>query len=127
MGINTFKLTGANVDGENGFIHSDTVLKALPTLMRPLEKRYKMESEIMKKLNTLAKQSAAVAMIKLLHFRVILVRHKWRSFIRLVLRWRGPNIIWAVKLRKTPDIVSWLARHVANPRQILCTKEGQNS
>jgi S1-C subfamily serine protease len=43
IGVNTFKLTGANVEGENGFIHSNTVKLALPVLMEPLEHRYEQE------------------------------------------------------------------------------------
>merc|ERR1712166_1585916 len=47
MGINTFKLTGANVDGENGFIHANTVKRVLPTLIKPLQLRYKREKAVM--------------------------------------------------------------------------------
>ncbi len=46
MGINTFKLTGANVDGENGFINANTVMRALPSLMKPLLSRYARENKI---------------------------------------------------------------------------------
>ena len=46
IGVNTFKLTGANVDGENGFIHSNTVKTALPVLMAPLAKRYEREKAV---------------------------------------------------------------------------------
>lgn len=62
MGINTFKLTGANVDGENGFIHANTVKRVLPSLLKPLQIRYKREKAIKSMLqNMTAKQlSAAV-------------------------------------------------------------------
>lgn len=57
MGVNTFKLTGANVDGENGFIHSNTVKRVLPTLLKPLETRYVREAAVMSMLkNMSAKQ-----------------------------------------------------------------------
>jgi S1-C subfamily serine protease len=46
MGINTFKLTGANVDGENGFIHANTVKRVLPTLLTPLKTRYDREKTV---------------------------------------------------------------------------------
>ena len=47
MGINTFKLTGPNVSGENGFIHSNTAQIVLPTLLKPLELRYTREKKIL--------------------------------------------------------------------------------
>lgn len=59
MGINTFKLTGANVDGENGFIHSNTAARVLPTLLAPLTQRYKREKQIMSMITS--KMSAAAA------------------------------------------------------------------
>lgn len=46
MGINTFKLTGQNVSGENGFIHANTVKRCLPSLLKPLELRYKREKAV---------------------------------------------------------------------------------
>lgn len=46
IGINTFKLTGANVDGENGFIHANTVQNVLPTLLAPLTKRHEQEESV---------------------------------------------------------------------------------
>ena len=46
MGINTFKLTGANVDGENGFIHSNTVQTVLPTLLAPLLQRHAQQKAV---------------------------------------------------------------------------------
>jgi len=57
IGINTFKLTGDNVDGENGFIHSNTVKTVLPTLMRPLQKRYEREKKMMTMLKTMSVQA----------------------------------------------------------------------
>ena len=46
IGINTFKLTGANVEGENGFIYANTVHMTLPVLMTPLLERYNQEQAI---------------------------------------------------------------------------------
>ena len=54
IGINTFKLTGANVDGENGFIHANTVKNVLPTLMKPLKTRYERESKVMSMLTKMS-------------------------------------------------------------------------
>ena len=61
MGINTFKLTGANVDGENGFIHINTVKHVLPTLMAPLRVRYEREKAIMAMLSKMSKSAATSA------------------------------------------------------------------
>lgn len=58
IGINTFKLTGANVDGENGFIHANTAKNVLPTLMKPLEMRYKQESKVMEMFKKMSVQTA---------------------------------------------------------------------
>lgn len=62
MGINTFKLTGPNVSGENGFIHSNTAQIVLPTLLKPLELRYVREKKVLSMLkNMSAKQIAETA------------------------------------------------------------------
>lgn len=61
MGINTFKLTGANVDGENGFIHANTVKHVLPTLLGPLKVRYEREKAIMAMLSKMSKSAATNA------------------------------------------------------------------
>ena len=58
IGINTFKLTGANVDGENGFIHANTVKRVLPTLVIPLQKRYEQESKVLAMLNKMSIQTS---------------------------------------------------------------------
>jgi len=57
IGVNTFKLTGANVDGENGFIHSNTVKRVLPTLLAPLESRYARETKVMEMLKNMSVQT----------------------------------------------------------------------
>ena len=61
MGINTFKLTGANVDGENGFIHVNTVKHVLPTLMAPLKVRYEREKAVMTMLGKMSTSATATA------------------------------------------------------------------
>jgi len=61
MGINTFKLTGANVDGENGFINSNTVVRALPTLMKPLYARYENEKKVRKMLSKMTMKQIMMA------------------------------------------------------------------
>jgi len=47
MGINTFKLTGANVDGENGFIHANTANHVMSSLLKPLHVRYAHEARVL--------------------------------------------------------------------------------
>ncbi len=127
MGINTFKLTGANVDGENGFIHSNTVMKALPTLMKPLEKRYKMESQIMKKLNsTLVKQSTAVAPNSQAaafqdHLSSSQVEVLHTSDIEMA--WTKHNLGGKAQ-GKPRTFVSWLARHVYQPQTNIMHRGG---
>lgn len=58
IGVNTFKLTGANVDGENGFIHSNTVKRVTPTLARPLALRYEQQAKIMEMFKKMSIQSS---------------------------------------------------------------------
>jgi len=53
IGINTFKLTGANVDGENGFIHANTVKRVLPSMLKPLKLRYEREEAVGKMLRNM--------------------------------------------------------------------------
>lgn len=57
IGVNTFKLTGANVDGENGFIHSNTVKRVMPTLCNPLQLRYRREAKVMEMFKKMSIQS----------------------------------------------------------------------
>ena len=118
MGINTFKLTGANVDGENGFIHSNTVKTTLPILMKPLEKRYKMESEILKKLNNaVVNQSTSAAP----NAQAVAFQDHLSSSEMEMMHTSGIESAWTEnnlggKANGKPrTFVSWLARHVYQP------------
>lgn len=117
MGINTFKLTGANVDGENGFIHANTVVKALPTLMKPLQVRYQREAQIMAKFQEIVKQSgpavansAAAALLD--HLTSDELKTINTSEIEKV--WTEKNI-GGLTRGKPRTFVSWLGRHVFKP------------
>lgn len=117
MGINTFKLTGANVDGENGFIHANTVKKALPTLMKPLQMRYQREAQIMAKFKEIMKQSASA---KAHASAAALADHLTAKEVDTI-NSSGIEEIWAEKNMgglsrgKPRTFVSWLGRHVFKP------------
>ena len=57
MGINTFKLTGANVDGENGFIHANTAKHVISSLLAPLKVRYEREHKVLGMLQKMSIQT----------------------------------------------------------------------
>lgn len=119
IGINTFKLTGQNVDGENGFIHANTVKNTLPTLMRPLLARYERESKVMamlKKMSpqqiaeTAAPSAAATALIN--HLSPQECQTIQTSNIEKI--WTEKNIGGLTK-GKPRSFLSWLGRHVYKP------------
>lgn len=62
MGINTFKLTGQNVSGENGFIHANTVKRSLSALLKPLEIRYKREKAVQAMVKNMTMKQIQAAM-----------------------------------------------------------------
>lgn len=117
IGINTFKLTGQNVDGENGFIHANTVKNTLPTLMKPLLMRYERESQVMAMLQkmppqqiatTTAPTAAAAAMLNHLS------PQECQTMPDIEHLWTQKNIGGLTK-GKPRSFVSWLGRHVYKP------------
>ena len=119
MGINTFKLTGANVDGENGFIHANTVQITLPTLLSPLRQRYEKESKIMAMLKTMGPSASAstvtpAAAALLNHLSPKECQVLQQSDIKAA--WTEHKIGGLVGGRPR-TFVSWLGRHVFKPDQ----------
>lgn len=119
MGVNTFKLTGANVDGENGFIHANTVKISLPILMKPLQARYERETKIMGMLEKLSTTAAPAPAAEGVMARALL-SHLDAKECEILKKasiehmWSKRNIGGSV--RGTPrTFVSWINRHVFKP------------
>lgn len=114
IGINTFKLTGKNVDGENGFIHANTVKNTLPTLLKPLAARYEKESKVMEMLKkmSITSQSTAAAAALVNHLSPQECESIHTSNIEKV--WCQKNIGGLTK-GKPRTFVSWIGRHVFKP------------
>jgi S1-C subfamily serine protease len=114
IGINTFKLTGANVDGENGFIHSNTVKRVLSTLLSPLKSRYEREGKVMDMLKKMSVQtknpSAAQALIS--HLSPQECETIIQSGIEKA--WTDSRIGGMAK-GKPRSFQAWLGRHVFKP------------
>ena len=114
IGINTFKLTGANVDGENGFIHANTVKRVLPTLVIPLQKRYEQESKVLAMLNKMSIQTSNPAAAAALVGHLSPKECKIISDSNIESAWETYKIGGLSK--GTPrSFVSWLGRHVFAP------------
>lgn len=127
MGINTFKLTGANVDGENGFIHANTVKRVLPTLLKPLATRYAREKAVMavmknmtmKQIQTATPVAHAVADHLTRNERDIL--HDKMDDIEAA--WTEHNL--GGKVNGTPrTFQSWMWRHVVKPQKLHMHRGG---
>lgn len=118
MGINTFKLTGANVDGENGFIHANTVKRVLPTLMKPLQLRYKREKAVQKMLKNMSmKQSMAaqpIAHAIANHLTTDEQESLHANFSHIESEWNDKEIGGTVD-GKPRSFQSWMWRHVVEP------------
>ena len=118
MGINTFKLTGANVDGENGFIHANTVKRVLPTLMKPLQLRYKREKAVQQMLKNMtmkqvmAAQPVAHAIAD--HLTTSEQQSFHANFSDLEYQWKSKEIGGTVD-GKPRSFQSWMWRHVVEP------------
>lgn len=118
MGINTFKLTGANVDGENGFIHANTVIKALPTLLKPLQVRYQRESQIMEKFKGMMSKSAPTlsdASVAALTDHLSSTELEALNSSDIEKMWTEKNF-GGLARGKPRTFVSWLGRHVFKPQ-----------
>lgn len=127
MGINTFKLTGANVDGENGFIHANTVKRVLPTLLKPLETRYAREKTVM----AMVKNMSAKQLLTATPVAHAVADHL-TSDERDVLENKMSVIetAWAEhslggKVNGSPrSFQSWLWRHVVKPQKLHLHRGG---
>lgn len=120
MGINTFKLTGANVDGENGFIVANTVQRTLHSLMKPLYQRYERESKIMKMLSKMTlKQIASQAAAQSTAVQPLL-NHLTEQECDVLensdihKQWVAKQMGGLVK-GKPRTFMAWVARHVFDP------------
>ena len=117
VGVNTFKLTGANVDGENGIITANTVQLALPTLLAPLQKRAvreKMIKAMVGKMMASAIQKKATVSALVDH----LTDEECGIFVEkldgMKTAWDMMSIGGMVQ-GKPRDFHSWLWRHVIAP------------
>lgn len=116
IGVNTFKLTGENVDGENGFIHSNTVKRVLPTLTNALKVRYERESKVMEMLSKMSVKASQPAATKSLldhlsadecsTMRTSGIEKAWTKF-KLGGTVRG----------KPRTFAAWIGRHVFAPEK----------
>jgi len=112
IGINTFKLTGENVDGENGFIHANTVKITFPTLSKPLQVRYEKEAKIMDMLKSISTQKPQAVAALVNHLNEKECETMKMSGIEKV--WSARNIGGIVG-GKPRTFVSWVGRHVLKP------------
>tara|TARA_B110000091_G_scaffold46583_1_gene51067 strand:+ start:4419 stop:6359 length:1941 start_codon:yes stop_codon:yes gene_type:complete len=116
VGVNTFKLTGANVDGENGFIHANTVTTVLPTLMAPLATRYDREKSVQAMVTQLKTSglSARPSTIIALHDHLTEKESKLMQDDTLACNWVEYNLGGLVR-GQPRTFQSWLMRHVVSP------------
>lgn len=118
MGINTFKLTGANVDGENGFIHANTVKRVLPTLLNPLQLRYKREKVVQQMLKNMSVKQMMSAQPVAHAVADHLTNSEQQSFdenfSNLEYQWETKEIGGTVD-GKPRSFQSWMWRHVVEP------------
>ncbi len=112
IGINTFKLTGENVDGENGFIHANTVKITFPTLSKPLDLRYEKEAKIMSMLKTISTQNPQSVQSLVNHLNEKECETMKMSGIESA--WTARNIGGIVG-GKPRTFASWMGRHVFRP------------
>lgn len=116
IGINTFKLTGANVDGENGFIHANTVKNVLPTLLKPLSLRYEKEASAQKWISQLKAQQlkSTDSTIHALHDHLTEDEQISLRDAEMHTSWENASMGGLVK-GKPRSFHSWLMRHVIVP------------
>ena len=114
IGVNTFKLTGANVDGENGFIHSNTVRHVLPTLMKPLTVRYEREAKVMKMLSKMSVSAAAAGAPQALLGHLTNEECAIMSSSGIEKAWTKYQLGGTVR-GKSRTFAAWLGRHVYAP------------
>jgi S1-C subfamily serine protease len=116
MGVNTFKLTGANVDGENGFIHANTVQTVLPTLLAPLAARHAMELATQSMYSKLKKTGVAIGYpsVAALHDHLDEGAIQLLQQASLHSNWTNYSIGGIVR-GQPRNFHSWLMRHVIVP------------
>lgn len=116
VGVNTFKLTGANVDGENGFIHANTVKTVLPTLMAPLAVRYEREKSVQAMMSKLQAGGLAArpSTITALHDHLTEDEINLMQDGSLDCNWSEYNMGGLVR-GQPRTFQSWLMRHVVAP------------
>ena len=116
VGVNTFKLTGANVDGENGFIHANTVKTVLPTLMAPLAVRYEREKSVQAMMSKLQAGGLAArpSTITALHDHLTEDEINLMQDGSLDCNWSEYNMGGLVR-GQPRTFQSWLMRHVVVP------------
>jgi len=127
MGINTFKLTGQNVSGENGFIHVNTVKRSLPSLLKPLKVRYQREKAIQAMVKNMTVKQLQSAMPvahavadhltqderDIFHENLSVLESAWTEF---EIGGRVEN--------KPRTFQSWMWRHVVKPQQLHMHRGG---
>jgi len=114
IGINTFKLTGANVDGENGFIHANTVKNVLPTLLAPLKQRYEQAKAVNKMFRKLEKSAINKQTMVALHNHLEADEMKLMQNDSFHYNWTNYSV-GGVARGKPRKFKSWLMRHVVAP------------
>lgn len=114
IGVNTFKLTGANVDGENGFIHSNTVRRVLPTLMKPLTVRYEREAKVMKILSKMSVSAVPTGAPQALMGHLTNEECAILSSSGIEKAWTKYKLGGTVR-GKSRTFAAWLGRHVYAP------------
>ena len=114
IGVNTFKLTGANVDGENGFIHSNTVKRVLPTLTKALKVRYNRESKVMQMLSKMSVSGSQPAATQSLMDHLSTEECSVMSSSGIEKAWTGYKLGGTVR-GKPRTFAAWVGRHVFAP------------
>ena len=115
MGINTFKLTGANVDGENGFIYANTVKLALSSLMAPLKQRYEREKAVMSMVKKMYATATPVATAVADHLSEKECRYLHENFAEIEQQWLDRKL-GGIAGGNPRTFMAWLGRHVIVPQ-----------
>lgn len=116
MGINTFKLTGANVDGENGFIHANTVKMALPSLVAPLKTRYEREKAVTAMVQKMYGHATPLATAIADHLTDETCAFLHTNLEEIDQTWREMKI-GGMAGGSARSFMSWVGRHVIMPGQ----------
>lgn len=127
MGINTFKLTGQNVSGENGFIHANTVKRSLPSLLKPLEVRYQREKAVQAMVKNMTMKQITAAMPVAHAVADHLTQEERNDFHEnlsvLESAWTDHAVGGRVDGRPR-TFQSWMWRHVVKPQKLHLHRGG---